>query len=174
MGKIELAAGQDFDAVRAFYWALIDGMRSSPFLPGWEKGVYPSDDFLKIALRKDQLYVMRQNNQIAAAMVLNHDCNEGYKGVEWKVNAAKDEVSVIHALGVLPEFHGHGFAKSMVQMAVQISRENHQKAVRLDVLNGNLPALRLYERLGFQYRRTVQMFYEDTGWTDYLLFELAL
>lgn len=62
----------------------------------------------------------------------------------------------------------------MVKEVIRIAGERHQRAIRLDVLNGNMPALKLYESMGFEHRRTTQMFYEDTGWTDYLLYELVL
>ncbi len=48
------------------------------------------------------------------------------------------------------------------------------KAIRLDVLKGNLPAEKLYSGLGFRYLHTLNMFYEDTGWTDYELYEYTL
>ena len=47
-------------------------------------------------------------------------------------------------------------------------------ALRLDVLGGNVPAERLYTGQGFTYRGTVRMFYDDTGWTDYGLYEYLL
>ena len=172
--QIQTLTENDFPEIQDFYWELIDKMQDSDYLPGWEKGVYPSDAFLMESLTAGELFALRLDEKIVAAMIMNHDCNEGYKGTEWNANAAADEVMVIHALGVSPEFHGYGFAKKMVEEAIHISRQKQQKAIRLDVLNGNLPALKLYEKIGFQYRRTVQMFYEDTGWTDYLLYELVL
>ena len=48
------------------------------------------------------------------------------------------------------------------------------QALRLDVLGTNLPAQKLYTAMGFQYRTTLKLFYEDTGTTDYLLYELVL
>lgn len=45
------------------------------------------------------------------------------------------------------------------------------KTIRLDVLEGNIPAERAYLKMGFQYLDTIQMFYEDTGWTNYKAFE---
>ena len=36
------------------------------------------------------------------------------------------------------------------------------KAVRLDVLKGNVPAEMLYTGLGFAFVDSIQMFYEDT------------
>lgn len=62
----------------------------------------------------------------------------------------------------------------MVQKAISVARDNKQKVIRLDVLKENLPTEKLYEREGFRKLHMLPMFYEDTGWTDYELFELVL
>ena len=49
--------------------------------------------------------------------------------------------------------------------------QNHQKVIRLDVIKGNLPAERLYEGLGFRKLHSLQMFYENTGWMEFALYE---
>lgn len=172
--QIQALAPCDFHEVQSFYWTLIEQMQDVEFHPGWEKGVYPADAFLKESLAAGELYALRADGKIIAAMVLNHQCNDGYNGTKWNVEAAVDEITVIHALGVLPQVHGQGVAPQMVEAAIQIARAKQQKAIRLDVLGGNIPALKLYEKFGFQYHRTVQMFYEDTGWTNFLLYELVL
>ena len=46
--------------------------------------------------------------------------------------------------------------------------------IALWVDNGNLPAVRLYESEGFRFVSRVELFYEDTGLTDFLLYEYAL
>lgn len=43
-----------------------------------------------------------------------------------------------------------------------------------DFLKGNIPAERLYSSMGFKYLHTLQMYYEDTGLTDYELYKLSL
>ena len=172
--QIQALAPCDFHEVQSFYWTLIEQMQDVEFHPGWEKGVYPADAFLKESLAAGELYALRADGKIIAAMVLNHQCNDGYNGTKWNVEASVDEITVIHAFGVLPQVPGHGVAPQMVEAAIQIAREKQQKAIRLDVLGGNIPALKLYEKFGFQYHRTVQMFYEDTGWTNFLLYELVL
>ena len=77
-------------------------------------------------------------------------------------------------LGVLPSYHGRGFARELVAAAKGVARGLGHKALRLDVLNGNLPAVRLYESEGFRFVSRVELFYEDTGLTDFLLYEYAL
>ena len=43
-----------------------------------------------------------------------------------------------------------------------------------DILSGNDAAERLYTRAGFQFVQAKPMFYEDTGWTEYKMFDLNL
>ena len=71
-------------------------------------------------------------------------------------------------------FSGKGIAKQMVQQVIKIAHENNIKTIRLDVLEGNTPAERAYIKIGFMYLDTIQMFYDDTGWTNYKLFEFIV
>ena len=172
--NLRKAEKNEFEAVRAMYWELIDEMRDAEYRPLWEKNVYPADDQLREAIEKGELYVCELDGELAAAMIVNHACSPEYAEVEWGVDAKPEEVTVIHALGVLPKHHRKGVSHFMVDNAIRIARENGQKAVRLDVLHGNLPAFRLYERHGFVFRKELTMFYEDTGWTAFSLYELPL
>lgn len=175
MFVISPASEAAFEAVRSFYHTLIDKMQHAKYKPGWEKGVYPADEDLRAALAAGTLYVGRiESGEIVAAMIVNGVGNDGYRGAPWTVAAEAGETSVIHALGVMPDYTGRGYAKALVQEAIALARKNHKKAVRLDVLGGNLPAQRLYTGLGFQYVSTVNMYYADTGWTDFLLYEYPL
>ena len=107
-------------------------------------------------------------------MVLNHSGNESYREYSWPTAAADFEVTVIHALGVDPEKAGTGYGRKMVEYAIDTARLNRQKVIRLDVLKGNVPAERLYSGIGFRYLHTLPMYYADTGWTDFELYEYVL
>ena len=174
MLDIRAARPDEFAAVQNFYHKLIDMMEGSEFHPRWEKCVYPSDDFLRSSIERGELYVGMLGEEIAAAMVINGEGADGYGGTPWRVRTADGEFSVIHALGVLPTHHGRGFARELVAAAKEIARSRGHRALRLDVLNGNLPAVRLYESEGFRFVSRVKLFYEDTGLTDFLLYEYAL
>ena len=168
------AVNGDFDKIRALYWDIIDQMRDAEYKPMWEKGVYPSDDALVSAINAGTLYYAMENGELIAAMVVNHNCSKEYELVHWEVEAQPEEVSVIHMLGVLPDFHGKGVARFMVESAQRIARENNQKVMRLDVLEGNLPAEKLYVKYGFKYLETLKLFYEDTGWANFKMYECKL
>lgn len=169
--EIRLAQIDEFGEIRSFYHSLIDAMEDARYKPGWEKEVYPTDTYLTDSINKKELWIGIENGQLAAAMIVNHEYNEGYGQVVWPTDARPDEITVIHALGVHPVFAGRGLAKKLVEKVFEIAKNAKQKVIRLDVLGGNVPAEKLYVGAGFKYIDTLQMFYEDTGWTDYELYE---
>lgn len=172
--NIRIANRTEFNEIRLFYHKVIDLMQNTEYHPAWKKGVYPSDAYLMESLDNSELLVGEYNNEYVAAMIINHKCNDEYKNVKWTVEAEVCEVTIVHALCVLPTFQGKGIAGALVRNVIEIAESTNQKAVRLDVLAGNLPAEKLYIKYGFQYVTTIQMFYEDTGRTDFKLFEYII
>lgn len=79
-----------------------------------------------------------------------------------------------HALAVSPELHGKGVGTRLVREVTDLARARGKKAVRLDILGTNTAAERLYTKCGFRFVQAKTMFYEDTGWTEYKMFELGL
>lgn len=168
---IRAAEASEYNNIRSFYHNVIDRMQDAQYKPAWEKGVYPSDSYLKESIGNGELWVCEYENEYAAAMIVNHKSNAGYKKIKWSIDAQEAEVTVVHALCVLPTFQGKGFAGAMVRKVIELAQTGMQKAVRLDVLGGNIPAEKLYVKYGFRYIDTIEMFYEDTGWTDFKLYE---
>lgn len=172
--NIRLADTDEFDNIRSFYHKVIDMMQDAEYKPAWKKNVYPSDPYLKESIENGELWVCDCENKYTAAMIVNHKCNEEYESINWFSEAERSEITVVHVLCVLPPFHGKGIAGEMVKKVIEIAESTAQKAIRLDVLCGNLPAEKLYIKYGFKYVGTIRMFYEDTGWTDFKLFEYII
>ena len=171
---IKKAVSDEYDSVRHFYHSLIDALEGTRYHPKWQKDIYPSQADLESAIAAGELYIGRVENRIAAAMVLNQKCNPEYDDVRWLLELDRSEFMVIHMLGVHYDFAGRGLAKEMVRFAAATAKAAGMKAIRLDVLKGNVPAERLYPGMGFGYVDTIQLFYEDTGRVDFLLYELEL
>lgn len=174
MLQIRIADSSDYSNVRDFYYSLIDAMEDAEYKPGWEKDIYPTQEFLIRSIESNELYIGEMDGQMVSCMVVNHGYNDGYKDIQWSVEVKDSELFVIHALGVNPVFSGKGIAKQMVQQVIKIAHENNIKTIRLDVIEGNIPAEKAYTKMGFIYLDTIQMFYEDTGWTNYKLFEFIV
>ena len=166
---VRRACPEEFERVMEFYDRLTDEMEGAQYHPGWEKGVYPDPEFIRESMEEGELFVLEKDGGIAGAMVINHQGTDGYEQAAWKVSAAPEETAVLHALGVLPAYQGQGLAKRLVRAAGRIAVENGCRAVRLDVLEGNLPAKKLYESVEFQYIERMELFYEDTGLAGFCL-----
>ena len=175
--KFQKASKNDFSAVQEFYWAVIDEIHKNNVNNenlGWERGVYPSDEFLRSSLAKGELYTLKEGEILYACVILNSECNEGYAGCPWSLSCAKEEILIPHALAVAPEMQGKGIGKIVVKNILETARAEQKKAVRLDVLATCSAAERLYTQCGFRFVAAKEMFYEDTGWTEYKMFERNL
>lgn len=174
MLTIKIASPKAFYRVRDFYHHLIDEISGKPHRPKWVKGIYPSDDYLKESLVQKELFVGSLNGELCAAMIVNQKHHEEYNNIPWPTEASENEVAIIHALGILPAHEGKGRGSQMLKAVVTQAKMQKQKAIRLDVLTDNIPAIRLYEKLGFQHVATVPMYYPDTGWIPFRMYEYSL
>lgn len=172
--SISQAKPDCYPTVRDFYYEMIDGMQDAEYSPAWKKDIYPDAEMLEKALKGGNIYFGHIQDTLAAVVILNHECEESYDRYEWTVPASREETLFVHALGVLPGFSGKGIGKAMVRFALEFAREQQLKTVRLDVLKGNLPAEKLYPSVGFLCLGKARLYYEDTGWTDFLLHEYVL
>jgi len=157
----------DFERIKNFYWDLIDEMQDQSDVIGWKKGIYPTDEFLRESLLRGELFTLEEDG-------LNSESNEGYAGIPWSLNCRDDEVLIPHALGVRPAQQGKGVGQRVVEEILQYARANGKKAVRLDILGRNAAAEKLYTKCGFQFVQAKTMFYEDTGWTEFKMYEFNL
>ena len=62
-------------------------------------------------------------------------------------NAAK--ATIVHHLYVLPEYRNNGAALKLIEAAVKFAIHNKSVFVRLEILNENLSAKKLFESVGF-------------------------
>lgn len=172
--EIRLAQPNEFDAIMAFYHQMTDDLESESAGPGWEKDVYPLPDSVQTAILTQNLYVGIIENELVAAVILNHDYTDGYEQGNWQIEAQPHDLLFVHALGISFAHQGKGLAKQLVDFMIQHARKLQLKAIRLDVLWYNEPAKQLYLTKGFKHIGTIELFYEDTGLTNYDLYEYLL
>ena len=175
--KFQKASEADFLIIQKFYWDVIDDIHRNNVNNenlGWEKGVYPSDNFIQSSLAKGELYTLTENSALYACVILNSEHNEGYDNCTWGIVCSSGEVLTPHALAVHPTLQGKGIGKIVVENILNVARAEHKKAVRLDVLGACKAAEHLYTGCGFHFVESKIMFYPDTGWTEYKMFERNL
>ncbi len=147
---IRKATQNDIDSVADIYDRLIDFESKTVSYTGWKKGVYPTSHEPETAIPHATMYVYEENGKVSASMIINSNQADAYREMPWKYEARDEKVLVIHTLCVDPEQKGKGIGKAMVNFAKDYAKQNGFEVIRIDTGVTNLPAQRLYSKLGFE------------------------
>lgn len=109
-------------------------------------GAEPLSDFAKthlvaeLAARPHAFSILAFDGAQAVGLV---NCIEGFSTFRCKplVN--------VHDVAVMASHRGRGIAEAMLREAERIARERGAVKMTLEVLSGNAPAMRLYQRIGY-------------------------
>lgn len=117
---------------------------------GWIRNVYPTRKTAEDALKRNDLFVMTEENKIVAAAVINHIQVAEYKYASWRHPARDNEVMVLHCLTVDPFEKNKGYGKAFIAFYENYAREKGCTALRIDTNARNSRARNLYRRLGYE------------------------
>ena len=127
---------------------------------------------MSISFKREELYVLADGGDIAACVIANAEKVDGYSDAPWQIDS--DEVIVLHVLAVHPDHRGKGLARRLVENVIEQERKVGKKALRLDVIENNTTAEKLYQKLGFRYIQTKTLYYDVVGKMTFKLYELVL
>lgn len=169
---IEKCDASHLDALDAFYDRVVEHLEVTVNYPKWTRGVYPCRASVSRAIDADTQYVCLDGGQAVGAFILNDDPQGDYSAGDWRKPLRVGEFAVIHTLAVSPDASGRGVGRAMVEFCIERAKALGYKALRLDVVPGNDPAERLYERMGFQFagRKDLKRGFDELG--DFDLYEL--
>ena len=106
----------------------------------------PHIDILKkywnglVLIKSNILIVGRLNGTIAGASQISFRPPN---------NEAQKNISRIQSHFVAPWARGYGLAKAMIDLAIEISKENNTKSIQLDIRETQSAAIKLFENKGF-------------------------
>ena len=173
--EIRSAYQTDVSELLSFYNRMCAVLGAQDFLPEGDKGGFPSETMIREAIEQNGQFVGIEDGRIVAAYIIDHNCDSVYHSVRWQISAKPEEVMVLHALRVLPEYGGRGYSKQLVRHAIQTAKERGQKAIRLDCIEGNDIPQNMYQSLGFQCMGFAEITYPDIGMPrKFLLYEILL
>ncbi len=116
--NVKTASFNQLQAVKEFYYEVIDAVGGADDSVAWKKDIYPAPDFLLESICCGELFLAEEGGRIVGAMVLNHRFNDAYRSFHWPVRAEETEVTVIHALAIRPTCWRKGYAKQLVRFAI--------------------------------------------------------
>lgn len=117
---------------------------------GWIRNVYPVRRTAEDALSRNDLFVMKEKNEVVAAAIINKIQVEEYKYARWRVEAEDSEVMVLHCLAVEPSKKNKGYGKKFVAFYEDYARRCGCSSLRMDTNARNTRARKLYQKLGYE------------------------
>ena len=170
------ATQYDIEAVSTLYGDVCDYLSSHINYPGWQKDIYPAKADAQSSFDEGTLYICRGNNgnAIIGSVVLKHAPGNCYSGEHWLTPDDYEKIYVIHTLAVHPDYNHLGVGKYMMNAIEEMAKKEHCISIRLDVVKGNVPAEKLYQKCGYQYITTKSLGYEDIGLPWFNLYEKPL
>ena len=171
---IEKGNRSHIDEIEALYNDLNDYFASSVNYPGWIKHIYPIRETASNGINEGSLYIAGINGSIAGSIILNNTPENAYAKAKWLIDSEYKDILVLRTLVVYPLFMKKKVAVSLMEFARQFALEQNLKSIRLDVSVDNIPAIALYEKMGYQYIDTVdlELPYKHLKW--FRLYELVL
>lgn len=157
MVEIERASWADIDELEKLYDNLNDHLSVTVNFPGWTKGVYPIREDAVAGIKNASLFVARCNRKIAGSVILDHQPEEAYKNVTWKVDVDYSRIFVVRTFVVHPDFLHTGIGRALLDYTFRLAQTLGIKSIRLDVYENNTPAISLYEKCGFEYVGSVDL-----------------
>lgn len=171
---IELGQAKDIDELEQLYNDLNDHLAKGINFPGWRKGFYPTRKDAIDGIEHGSLYVAKYNGKIVGSVILNHVPEDAYYKAKWEYESDYSDILVIHTFAVHPSFWKCGIGNALINFSIEHSIESQVKSIRLDVYEGNIPAIRLYEKCGFKYIDTVDLGLGNYGLNWFKLYEKLL
>ncbi len=169
--SIELGQANDIDELEQLYNDLNDYMAKGVNYPGWIKGIYPIRQNAIDGVINDNLYVAKHNGKIIGSIILNNEPEPEYYNAKWGFESDYSDVFVIHTFVVHPKFMKCGVGKALMEFVDEYSIKSQVKSIRLDVYEGNIPAIKLYEKCSFKYIDTVDLGLGNYGLDWFKLYE---
>ena len=170
--KLDKATINDFESIIKFYDDVTLRTPDMETYARWKKGQHPTEKGIKAYIEEGSMYLYKMNDILVGAMAVTMYQGEDYHAIEWAKHVEDNEASVIHILAVNPDYQGTGVGAEMIREAINLSVDSGMKSIRLDALASNTPAHKIYKRIGSEYRGKQHLYAENTGWTDFLFFEL--
>ncbi|MBU5484341.1 GNAT family N-acetyltransferase [Clostridium sp. MSJ-11] len=171
---IDLGKENDIDELEQLYNDLNDHLAQEVNYPGWRKGVYPVRQNAIDGVKDSNLYVSKHNGKIIGSVILSHEPEPAYYKAKWQIESDYSDVFVVYTFVVHPKFLNCGVGKALMDFSIEHSIKSQVKSIRLDVYEGNIPAIRLYEKCGFKYIDTVDLGLGNYGLNWFRLYEKLL
>jgi ribosomal protein S18 acetylase RimI-like enzyme len=171
---MNLVQAHDIETVKKLYINVIENTPKIDKTARWVYGKHPTDEGLRSYIENGEMFLLTDRDTVAGMVAIVMHQGTDYEDIPWAEKLENDQVATLHLLAVCPDYRGRALGNTILELAGELAKQQGKKALRLDVLESNLPAQRMYEKAGYEYRGKQRWYAENTGWTNFLLYEKSL
>ena len=135
------ATENDLQDLYSLYRRTADHMKQNG-LNQWNWGIYPTEEMIRGDVERGEMYIVRMDGVLAAAISLTETMDPEYTEVSWTGGVRP---GFFHRLAIDPPQQGAGIGGDVLDDAIQILRRAGCDCVRCDTNPENKRAMRLYE-----------------------------
>jgi ribosomal protein S18 acetylase RimI-like enzyme len=164
----------DVDRISQFYQYVCENTKNMERFGKWIYGLHPTKKQIECYIKSGFMHSFEESGEILGAVAITPFQGIEYQNTDWQIACHNNKVSVVHLLAVSPNHQGCGIARKIMCNVIELAKNNHSKAIRLDALSCNTPAHRLYQLIGFRKIGVCNWYVDNVGDAEFYLFELLL
>lgn len=149
--EFRIAKNEELEQVMALYQKAIQNMQARG-INQWVDG-YPDRSYVENDIQNGDLYLLAEGEELLAVASLNEEQEEEYATGQWQ---GKGRVAVLHRFCINPEYQGQQIGQVMMEAIEKYLTACAYDDIRLDTLESNGPAMKLYDKMGYQLAGTMQ------------------
>ncbi len=158
---LKQAKRHDLEQIVSFYQEVIEDLNRRTNFPVWRWGLHPNRQMLEQAIDKGHLVLFDSPSRLSEAETFKN----GFTGMDYPFVGAlivnredidcirvpwhTDSFLAIHLFAIHPALSRRHLADELIEELADAARDLNVEALRLDVVENNLPAYSLYMRHGF-------------------------
>lgn len=160
---------EDLEAVCLFYQKVIADLERRTNYPLWTWEVHPNTSMLSDALDQQQIWILDSDGSVAGCAMISSDL-EGEETITWTGSKPQN----IHLFAIDPDLGGRHLSDHFLSGLIEQTAKPDTDSFRLNLIEGNIPARRLYMRHGFISSGRSEVLLEDEGVLPFEFMELPL
>lgn len=147
---IRLATTNDVEGITTIYEKIHDLEEAGKMSIGWDRNIYPVWQTAMDAVKRGDMFVSDEDDNIVAAGIINQIQVPEYVNCPWKYPAEDKDVLTLHTLVVDPHCNGRGYGSEFIGFYEKLAVERNQRYLRLDTNVINTEARKFYKKLGYK------------------------
>ena len=156
MKEQELLSRNAIAADKAAAWSIISRQQELMRQQGrnqWQQG-YPNPEVIASDVQRKIGRVLVLNGWVVEYCALIYSGEPCYNTIEGQWLTGSDSAhcrySVVHRIGIDPDFANRGLASRFLQLLMEESRDDGCESMRIDTNNDNVQMLHILPKLGFE------------------------